>query len=246
VAGATTEEGLQRVFLSHSHHDKPFVRLVASELRGAGLAPWLDEVELLPGDSLIVAVSKAVVDASYVVAFLSPTSIASAWVEKELAIAMTVGIDEKRVTVLPVLLPGLDRNGIPALLRDQLFIDLRSPLNYDAALIQLYRRLVRDGTQHDLEILKARYVRINADRAERLVDATKDASNAEWIADYLVAHVRGPQKSPDYTERHFVYWALGEIGGAKASEIVEKGLQETDGFARLGAEIAWRRLKRSP
>jgi len=244
--GETSGATVQKVFLSHSQADKPFVRLVAAELRVAGLAPWLDEVELLPGDSLVLAISKAVVEASYVIAFLSSASVTSAWVEKELAIAMTLGIDEKRVTVLPILLPGLERSAIPAYLRDQLFIDLRSPLDYDAALILLYRRLLQDGTQGDPEILKVRHVKINADRAELLVAAAKEPMNFDWITQYLIARVQGPKKSRDYTERHFAYWALGEVGGPTAFKVVEQGLQETDKFALQGAEVAWRRLKQSP
>lgn len=75
---------MQHVFLSHCHTDKPFVRLVANEFRTAGLSLWLDELELLPGDSLVIAISKAVADSAYVIAFLSATSVTSAWVEKEL------------------------------------------------------------------------------------------------------------------------------------------------------------------
>jgi hypothetical protein len=234
----------ERVFLSHGHSDKPFVRLVTDELRGAGFAPWLDEIELLPGDSLIVAISNAVADSAYVIAFLSPTSVTSAWVEKELAIAMTIGIREKRVIVLPILLPGLKREDVPAFLLDQLYIDLRKPSDYDTALTQLYRRLLPDGVARDVEILKARHVNINADRAEHLVHAANDPANRQWITDYLAAHVAGSRMSRDHTERHFAYWALGEVGGATAASAVEAGLKDIDPFARLGAENAWQRIKR--
>jgi len=42
-----------RIFLSHSSIDKPFVRQLAGRLRLIGLTPWLDEVEIKPGASLI-------------------------------------------------------------------------------------------------------------------------------------------------------------------------------------------------
>ena len=234
-----------RIFLSHSHADKPFVRLVAAELRGAGLAPWIDELELLAGDSLVVAISKAVADSAFVIAFLSRSSVGSAWVEKELAIAMTLGIRQKRVTVLPVMLPGLKREYVPAFLLDQLSIDLTAPANYDDALIQLYRRLLPGTAVKGLDLLKIRHVNINAERAEHLVDAAKDPSNREWITKYLANHVAGPKRSPDNTELHFAYYALGEIGGPPAVALVQAGLQETDAFARLGAEMAWQRLHRT-
>jgi hypothetical protein len=236
---------MQKVFLSHGRADKPFVRLVAAELREAGLAPWLDEVELLPGDSLIGSLSRAVADSDYVVAFLSPTSVTSPWVEEELAIGLTVGIEQKRIVVLPILLPGLESQHIPAFLRARLYIDLRVPANYDMALTQLYRRLLPGTTEKDDEILKVRHININAERAEHLVSAARHPANREWITHYLADHLAGSQKNRDHTERHFVYWALGEIGGPVASDLVQAGLQETDKFARLGAEIAWRQLTRA-
>ena len=41
------------IFLSHSHVDKPFVRRLASDLIDSGVKVWLDEAEILIGDSLI-------------------------------------------------------------------------------------------------------------------------------------------------------------------------------------------------
>jgi hypothetical protein len=44
---------MSSIFLSHNHADKPFVRRLAQDLQAAGARVWLDEAEMLIGDSLI-------------------------------------------------------------------------------------------------------------------------------------------------------------------------------------------------
>ncbi|NYT72789.1 toll/interleukin-1 receptor domain-containing protein [Halomonas sp. QX-2] len=46
-----------RVFISHSHQDKPFVERLVKDLLDANLNVWVDKQELAPGDSVIEKVS---------------------------------------------------------------------------------------------------------------------------------------------------------------------------------------------
>lgn len=73
------------VFLSHSHGDKAFVRGLADRLTQAGAVVWLDEAALNIGDSLIERISEAIQEMEYVAAILSPRSVKSNWVQKELS-----------------------------------------------------------------------------------------------------------------------------------------------------------------
>jgi hypothetical protein len=54
------------------------------------------------GDSVIDKISDEVVDGDFLVAVVSPDSVESQWCRHELAVALTQGINEHRVKVLPI------------------------------------------------------------------------------------------------------------------------------------------------
>lgn len=124
------------VFLSHSHGDKPFVRDLAGRLTQAGATVWLDEAELNIGDSLIQRISAAIQEADYVVAILSPRSVKSDWVQKELSLAITKEVKGHRVTVLPVLIEPCD---LPEPLRDKLYADFTRGENHEREFAKLLK-----------------------------------------------------------------------------------------------------------
>jgi hypothetical protein len=51
-AGETVAGNL-KVFCSHNSVDKPRVKEVAEKLAEAGINPWVDGWEILPGDSIV-------------------------------------------------------------------------------------------------------------------------------------------------------------------------------------------------
>ncbi len=112
------------VFLSHNSQDKPLARAIYRDLGRAGMRVWLDEAELNAGDSLIDALAAAVFRVDCVVALISKASVASRWVKKELAWAMTREIKGRRVRVIPVLKDGAK---VPPSLSDKLWLDFSSP-----------------------------------------------------------------------------------------------------------------------
>jgi hypothetical protein len=128
-------------FLCHSSADKPVVREVADALRKAGVAVWIDEVELRIGDSLIDRLSEAIHTADLIVAFISATSVTSAWVGKELSLAMTREVNGRRVRVLPVVVNECE---LPYSLRDKLYADLRGTRDRTAEIA----RLINAVSQH--------------------------------------------------------------------------------------------------
>jgi|ERR1035441_1559333 hypothetical protein len=111
------------VFLSHNSSDKPFVRGIYRYLCGSGMKVWIDEAELNAGDSLIEALADAVFRVDCVVAVISKTSVASRWVKKELAWAMTREIRGRRVRVIPII---KDEARVPKPLSDKLWLDFSS------------------------------------------------------------------------------------------------------------------------
>ena len=132
-----------KVFISYSHTDESFVRMLLSDVEDLGISTWID-LKLKVGDSLILSISDAIHTADYLIACLSKASVKSNWVQKELAIAMTLGINSKRVFVLPLLLNGIDVSDIPTFLIDALYADFREPSQYDHAVNRLIQRVRRD------------------------------------------------------------------------------------------------------
>lgn len=126
------------VFVSHSWQDKLLARRLAADLARFGIRVWIDEAEILVGDSLIEKIRQGIDEMDYVLALISNSSVGSRWVARELDIAMNQEIDGKRVKVLPVLLEECE---LPGFLRGKAYADLRTPDRYDSALESILRRL---------------------------------------------------------------------------------------------------------
>lgn len=113
-------ESRATAFISYSHEDKEFAHPLFEELQRLGIDVWIDEVELVAGDSLAQKIPEAIVDNDFVIAIVSPASVTSSWCQKELAIAMSQGINQKQVKVLPV---RLDAAVMPPSISDTKYVD---------------------------------------------------------------------------------------------------------------------------
>lgn len=126
------------IFISHNHKDKPFARRVADDLRRAGANVWIDQAEIQLGDSLIEKIRSGIDDMDYLAVVLSPDSVKSSWVRKEVRIAYEQEIKGKRVKVLPLIYKTCT---LPKFLGDKLQADFSSEENYEEALALVIRRL---------------------------------------------------------------------------------------------------------
>ncbi|MCW3158629.1 toll/interleukin-1 receptor domain-containing protein [Micropruina sonneratiae] len=108
------------VFVSYNHRDANIAREVAARLTELGHRLWIDEGELRLGDSLVEAISGAIAQVDFLVAFVSPASVASSWCQKEISLAMTGEIGREGITVIPV---RLERVTMPASLADKFYLD---------------------------------------------------------------------------------------------------------------------------
>ncbi len=107
-------------FVSYSHQDEVFVLALVQKLKEHGIGVWIDRVDLLIGDSLIVRIGDAIQEGDFVIAVISEYSAKSLWCEKELSLAVTHGIQSKQVKVLPVQLDGIV---LPSFLADVLCVE---------------------------------------------------------------------------------------------------------------------------
>lgn len=117
------------IFLCHSVKDKDFVRRLATDLTAGGIKVWVDEAEMHIGDSLIEKIEIAIDQVQYLGAVLSPASVGSPWVLKEVRIALHREFAGKRLVVIPILYRDCE---LPLFLRDKGIVDFREPANYDS------------------------------------------------------------------------------------------------------------------
>ena len=116
-----------RVFLSHTHKDKVFVRRLAADLAASGVDVWVDEGEIRAGDSLIERIDSALETTVLVAVVLSRRSVRSAWVRAEVETALQLEIEGSRVKVLPLLLEPCK---MPSFLRRKQYVDFTHPRRY--------------------------------------------------------------------------------------------------------------------
>jgi formylglycine-generating enzyme required for sulfatase activity len=129
---------MSSIFLSHNHADKPFVRRLAKDLQDAGVRVWLDEAEMMVGDSLIERIRQGIDEMEYLGVILSQNSVRSEWVKREVDIAMNQEIEGKRVKVLPLVIENCE---LPGFLKGKLYADFRNRRKYKNELDKVIHRL---------------------------------------------------------------------------------------------------------
>jgi TIR domain len=96
------------VFISHSHAEKLFAWRIAAAIAKSVHHVWIDEAEILIGDSLIEKIGEALEAVDDVLAILSSHSIGSKWVRQDLDIAIDREINGRKVVVLPALIEDVE------------------------------------------------------------------------------------------------------------------------------------------
>jgi hypothetical protein len=113
------------VFLSHNSADKPTVEALARRLTGAGIRPWLDKWNLIPGEPWQEAIEEALDACQTVAVFLGPNGIGP-WENEEMRSAIDERVRDKSRRVIPVLLPGASvpqSQSLPRFLRRLTWVD---------------------------------------------------------------------------------------------------------------------------
>ncbi len=102
-----------QVFLSYDRADEAFAKALSSELTSRGLSVWSGEAEVLPGDNWALQVGEALKKSKAMVVLVSPESMQSKWVRREIDYALGDLRYESRL--FPVLLRPTD--DVPWILR---------------------------------------------------------------------------------------------------------------------------------
>jgi hypothetical protein len=131
-----------RVFGSHAVADGGIAERVAMGLQAVGYRSWYAEWELQAGDSIVDRIQAALSACDVLIVVLSPRSVTSEWVKRELNSVLMGQLNGQRVLVVPVLIETCD---IPQLLSDTFRVDLRD--NFEAGFLKLLDALRRHRSQ---------------------------------------------------------------------------------------------------
>jgi energy-coupling factor transporter ATP-binding protein EcfA2 len=140
-SASLTEQAHFHAFLSHNGADKSLVEALAEELEKRGISCWLDKWNLVPGDPWQPAIEEALGQCDTCVVFFGPHGIGT-WhnEEMQLAIQRRVNSRERKLRVLPVILPGAQRakeSEVPGFLQGTTWVEFRQSIDDEDGLHRL-------------------------------------------------------------------------------------------------------------
>jgi len=130
---------MKTVFISYSSIDRIFAEKLSHDLKDMGIGVWFDQWEIKVGDSLIEKISKGIEENDFLTIILSPSSVKSDWVQKELRTALYREIEQRSVFVLPILYKDCK---IPIFLKEKKYADFSE--NYEDGLKQILNAILKD------------------------------------------------------------------------------------------------------
>lgn len=215
---------MSTIFISYNHGDKDFARRLTVDLQRLGVDVWLDELECKIGDSLVEAVQNGIASSEYLGVVLSPNSVASPWVQKEIEAALTEEVKRKRVKVLPLLLVDCE---FPLFLNGRKYADFRSKAEYPDSLQQLAERLGVQISQlpalmaSDAEALIRQFANAHDISIKPVVESTSRLGTAAFKArlkdgkGVLYCHASGQRRGRVFYARKGIGWYYEYVlGGA--------------------------------
>lgn len=126
-----------QLFICYSRRDTAFVDRLYARMKANGVTSWIDRVELKGGDSILAKIGSAISGSQYVLAVLSPSSVNSVWVQKELELATHLEVEPGNLRIIPILRKTCI---LPRWLEFKLYIDFRS--NSKARFEEAIQRLL--------------------------------------------------------------------------------------------------------
>ena len=121
---AKEAEGKYDVFLSHNSKDKAAVEEIARRLKSVGIRPWLDKWDLVPGETVMEALEKAIKTIKCGVLFFGPADVGR-WHIMEIRsyVESKAGKEARFISVIP---PGVeDKPELPPFVAQALWLDMR-------------------------------------------------------------------------------------------------------------------------
>lgn len=139
---------MHSVFLSYSRHDSAVVERIAEKIEQAGYPIWIDRSGIHGGEQWRNAIVDAIEAADVFIIFLSPNSVKSTNVRKELDLA-----DASKISIIPITIAS---------------VIIPQQMKYQLAGIQIIEgwRLADGGFSHICRALTELQVRCNRHLAQ--------------------------------------------------------------------------------
>lgn len=191
---------MRKVFISYSSADSGFAEKLAKNLENNGLDVWFDKWEIRIGDSIIEKISQGLNQNDYLVVVLSPNSVLSPWVNKELNICMMREIKERNVVVLPILHKECE---IPLFLLDKKIADFTK--DYDRSIKELVLSISPEVFREKLKKQTGNIVGIDFGTSSSLVSIIENGSSI------IIPNREGQKQTPSvvaFTANR--EWIVGE------------------------------------
>jgi hypothetical protein len=129
------------IFISYSHADSAFVDRLTRQFETDALKYWRDEKDILVGEVIDRAISEGIQRGSMFLVVLTPSSVLSPWVRREIDEAAHE-VSEGRKIILPLFGCGLSPEQLPSRLRRFKGVDFNQ--DFDIG----YRLLLRSIVGH--------------------------------------------------------------------------------------------------
>ncbi|WP_052714259.1 toll/interleukin-1 receptor domain-containing protein [Paenibacillus dauci] len=192
---------MSSIFLSHNSKDKEFVRKLALRLQNYNVKIWFDEAEIKVGDSLIKKIENGIDDMEYLGVILSPNSIDSEWVNKEVEMALNEEICGRKVKVLPLL---YKKCTIPGFLKGKLYADFTTKKKFEESFEKLLITLGID--KNDSSRSSGEICILEKDFKKRIIEYFKPATvTIEYFEDLSGIDFIKVDRDKD-TFALFTYW----------------------------------------
>jgi len=120
------------IFLCHSEADKDISERIAVGLKALNYPVWYAEWAIRPSESIVQKINEGLARNDTLVILLSPNSVSSKWVQRELNTVLMTQLSGQNVTVVPLLIAECD---IPTVLKDIKYIDMTR--DYQTGFIKL-------------------------------------------------------------------------------------------------------------
>ena len=135
-----------RVFLCHASQDKPAVRKLHRYLKQHGIKPWLDEIDLLPGENWEVEIPRALNTSDVILVCLSKNSVnKEGYVQREISFALYKALEKPDGTIF-IIPARLEDCEVPERLNRYHWVDLFRPDSNKRLLLGLNKRALDLGS----------------------------------------------------------------------------------------------------